>query len=148
MNMLSLLKPKALLDYAYTDSSVRQVLERLKNHGFTAIPVINKKGEYVTTVNEGDILRYMLSHDILDIKDLERIPITDIDIKGKNKPVYITSGLDELILLSMEQNFVPVIDDRNVLSGIITRRDILQYCYNTISEYRQAVELGKIKENE
>ncbi len=148
MNMLSLLKPKALLDYAYTDSSVRQVLERLKNHGFTAIPVINRKGEYVTTVNEGDILRFMLSHDILDLKDLERIPITDIEIKGKNRPVYITSGLDELILLSMEQNFVPVIDDRNVLSGIITRRDILQYCYNTISEYRQAVELGKIKENE
>lgn len=148
MNMLSLLKPKALLDIAYTEQSVRQVLERLKNHGYTAIPVINKKGEYVTTVTEGDILRYMLSRDILDLKELERIPITEIDIKGKNKPVYITSGLDELILLSMEQNFVPVIDDRNVLSGIITRRDILQYCYNTISDYRQAVELGKIKENE
>ena len=148
MNVLSLLKPKALLDIAYAEQSVRQVLERLKNHGYTAIPVINKKGEYVTTVTEGDILRYMLSRDILDLKELERIPITDIDIKGKNKPVYITSGLDELILLSMEQNFVPVIDDRNVLSGIITRRDILQYCYNTISDYRQAVELGKIKENE
>ncbi|MBO6140236.1 MAG: CBS domain-containing protein [Ruminococcus sp.] len=148
MNMLSLLKPKALLDIAYTEQSVRQVLERLKNHGYTAIPVINKKGEYVTTVTEGDILGYMLSRDILDLKELERIPITEIDIKGKNKPVYITSGLDELILLSMEQNFVPVIDDRNVLSGIITRRDILQYCYNTISDYRQAVELGKIKENE
>ncbi|WP_028511006.1 CBS domain-containing protein [Ruminococcus sp. NK3A76] len=148
MNMLSLLKPKALLDYAYTDQSVRQVLERLKNHGYTAIPVINKKGEYITTVTEGDILRFMLTNDILDLRELERIPITDIEIKGKNKPVYITSGMDELILLSMEQNFVPVIDDRNVLSGIVTRRDILQYCYNTISEYRQAVELGKIKENE
>ena len=148
MNMLSLLKPKALLDYAYTDQSVRQVLERLKNHGYTAIPVINRKGEYITTVTEGDILRFMLTNDILDLRELERIPITDIEIKGKNKPVYITSGMDELILLSMEQNFVPVIDDRNVLSGIVTRRDILQYCYNTISEYRQAVERGKIKENE
>ncbi len=148
MNMLSLLKPKALLDIAYDDNSVRQVLEQLKNHGYTAIPVINRKGEYVTTVNEGDILRFMLSHGIFDPRDMERIPVTDLSIKGKNKPVYITSGMDELILLSMEQNFVPVIDDRNVLSGIITRRDILQYCYNTISDYRKAVELGKIKENE
>ncbi|MBQ6675516.1 MAG: CBS domain-containing protein [Ruminococcus sp.] len=148
MNMLSLLKPKALLDIAYDDNSVRQVLEQLKNHGYTAIPVINRKGEYVTTVNEGDILRFMLSHGIFNPRDMERIPVTDISIKGKNKPVYITSGMDELILLSMEQNFVPVIDDRNVLSGIITRRDILQYCYNTISDYRKAVELGKIKENE
>ncbi|MBR1662782.1 MAG: CBS domain-containing protein [Ruminococcus sp.] len=148
MNMLSLLKPKALLDFAYTDNSVRQVLERLKNHGYTAIPVIDRDGRYVTTVTEGDILRYMLKNDILDLKDMERVPITDIDIRGKNRPVYITSGMDELILLSMEQNFVPVIDDRNVFSGIITRRDILQYCYNTISDYRKAVELGKIKENE
>lgn len=148
MNMLSLLKPKALLDIAYDDNSVRQVLEQLKNHGYTAIPVINRKGEYVTTVNEGDILRFMLSHGIFDPRDMEKIPVTDLSIKGKNKPVYITSGMDELILLSMEQNFVPVIDDRNVLSGIITRRDILQYCYNTISDYRKAVELGKIKENE
>lgn len=148
MNMLSLLKPKALLDIAYDDNSVRQVLEQLKNHGYTAIPVINRKGEYVTTINEGDILRFMLSHGIFDPRDMERIPITDLSIKGKNRPVYITSGMDELILLSMEQNFVPVIDDRNVLSGIITRRDILQYCYNTISDYRKAVDLGKIKENE
>ena len=145
MNMLSLLKPKALLDYAYTDNSVRQVLEQLKNHGYTAIPVINRKGEYVTTVNEGDVLRFMLSNGILDLREMERVKITDIAIKGKNKPVYITSGMDELILLSMEQNFVPVIDDRNVFSGIITRRDILQYCYNTIADYKQAVELGKIK---
>ena len=32
----------------------------------------------------------------------------------------------------MNQNFVPVIDDRKVFIGIVTRRDILQYCYNAV----------------
>ncbi len=148
MNILRLLKPKALLDYVYTDNSVRQVLERLKNHGYTAIPVINRKGEYVNTINEGDILRYIISHGVPDLKELEKVPVTDVEIRIKNKPVYITSGIDELILIAMEQNFVPVIDDRNVFSGIVTRRDILQYCHGAVLSYEKAIELGKIKEND
>lgn len=148
MNILKLLKPKALLDYAYTDNSVRQVLERLKNHGYTAIPVINRKGEYVTTINEGDILRFIITNGVLDLKELEKVPVTDVETRAKNRPVYITSGMDELILIAMEQNFVPVIDDRNVFSGIVTRRDILQYCHSTVLKYEKAKELGKIKEND
>jgi len=30
----------------------------------------------------------------------------------------------------MDQNFVPVVDDRNVFSGIITRKDVIQYFAN------------------
>lgn len=30
----------------------------------------------------------------------------------------------------MNQNFVPVIDDNQIFIGIITRKDIIQYCYN------------------
>ena len=34
-----------------------------------------------------------------------------------------------------DQNFVPVIDDREVFIGIVTRRDILKYCHDTLNEY-------------
>jgi len=30
---------------------------------------------------------------------------------------------------------VPVIDDREVFIGIVTRRDILKYCHDTLNEY-------------
>ena len=50
MNILKLLKPKAVIDYVYSDCTVRQAIEKMRNHGFTAIPVINRDGEYVKAI--------------------------------------------------------------------------------------------------
>ncbi|WP_124100071.1 CBS domain-containing protein [Ruminococcus sp. Marseille-P6503] len=134
MNILKLLKPKAVIDYIYDDATVRQAIEKMRHHGFTAIPVINKKGEYVKTLAEGDFLYFMLENSLSDIKELENYSVKEITKRVKNNPVYIYSTIEDLILLSMNQNFVPVIDDRKVFIGIVTRRDILQYCYNTIKD--------------
>jgi predicted transcriptional regulator len=35
--------------------------------------------------------------------------------------------MEELVEKVMNQNFVPVVDDRNIFIGIVTRRDIMQY---------------------
>ena len=36
----------------------------------------------------------------------------------------------KIVLTSMNQNFVPVIDDKKIFIGIIRRKDIIEYCYN------------------
>ena len=41
------------------------------------------------------------------------------------------------LLLAMNQNFVPVIDDRKTFIGIVTRSDILQYCHTIIKENKE-----------
>ena len=38
--------------------------------------------------------------------------------------------IEDLILTSMNQNFVPVIDDNKIFIGIIRRKDIIAYCYD------------------
>ena len=134
MNILKLLKPKAVIDYIYDDCSVRQAIEKMRNHGFTAIPVINKEGEYVKTLAEGDFLYFMLDNSIFDIRDLERYSISVIPKRIRSDPVSVTATVDELVLLATNQNFVPVIDDRRVFIGIVTRSDILQYCHTFIRE--------------
>ena len=40
-------------------------------------------------------------------------------------PVYVYATIDEMIERASNQNYVPVVDDRNVFIGIITRRDII-----------------------
>ena len=40
MNILKFLKPKACVDFVYDDNTARQALEKMKNHSFTAVPVI------------------------------------------------------------------------------------------------------------
>ena len=44
------------------------------------------------------------------------------------------STIGDLFKLSMNQNFVPVVDDRDVFIGIVTRRDILQACYEALKD--------------
>lgn len=155
MNILKFLKPKAVIDFVYEDYTVRQAIEKMRNHGFTAVPVIGRDGGYIKTLAEGDILWFMLDNNIMDIKDLEKYSISNIPKRVKNNPVYIYSTIEDLILLLMNQNFVPIIDDRNMFIGIITRQDILRYCHNTLKsnlpEFEndtEGREYRKIKEEE
>lgn len=142
MNILMLLKPKAVIDYVYDDVTVRQAIEKMRNHGFTAIPVINKDGAYVKTLAEGDFLYFMLDNNIFDIRDLEHYRISDLPRRVRSEAVSVTATVEELVLLAMNQNFVPVIDDRKVFIGIVTRHDILQYCDSAIKGLRSGKEEG------
>ena len=54
MNVLMLLKPKSEVEYLIDTYTLRQGLEKMRAHGYTAIPVISKDGEYMGCVSEGD----------------------------------------------------------------------------------------------
>ena len=56
MNIAYLLIPKHSVAFLYEDNTIRQGLEKLRHHGRSAVPVINRKGQYVGTVSEGDFL--------------------------------------------------------------------------------------------
>ena len=60
MNIVMLLKPKETVAYIYEDSTIRQALEKMKAHSYTAVHVIDEYGKYVGTVREGDFLWYIL----------------------------------------------------------------------------------------
>lgn len=38
--------------------------------------------------------------------------------------------MDQLIEAAMNQNFVPVVDDRGMFIGIVRRQAIIRYCYD------------------
>ena len=43
------------------------------------------------------------------------------------RPVSINASMEDLIQTAMNQNFVPVVDDKKVFIGIVTRKDVLAY---------------------
>ena len=65
--------------------------------------------------------------DSITMKSLEKLSIRDIIQNGKIRPVCIDTNMEELLGQAQMQNFVPVIDDRNVFIGIITRSEIIKY---------------------
>lgn len=132
MNILFLLKPKQEVAHLVIDCTVRQALEKMRSSGYTAIPIINKQGEYVATVTEGDFLWLVLSCGDGALKTMEHTSLEAVGLRTVNKAVSINAKLEDLLLMTMNQNFVPVVDDRNIFIGIITRRDVLQYFYNKL----------------
>ncbi|MBQ3928549.1 MAG: CBS domain-containing protein [Clostridia bacterium] len=130
MNLFYLLKPKATVTYLYKSDTIRQGLEKMRTNGFTAIPVIDNNGEYIGTVSEGDFLWHILQFGKETSAVWDQYCVIDIVNEERNRPVKTDATMNDLLLKVMDQNFVPVIDDRNVFIGIITRRDIIRYFYN------------------
>lgn len=126
MNIAYLLTPKHRVAFLYDDNSMRQGLEKLRHHGRSAVPVINRKGQYVGTVSEGDFLWRLMPAEggPCTVKELERLHVRDI--LRENPSVRITASLDELLETIVRHNFVPVVDDLNSFIGIVTRQDIIR----------------------
>ena len=46
--------------------------------------------------------------------------------------------MDQLIEAAMNQNFVPVVDDRGIFIGIVRRQAIIRYCYDKARKAQSA----------
>lgn len=122
MNVISLLTPKTNVAWLYEDWTIRQGLEKLRFHGYTAIPVLAKDGSYVGTVSEGDFLWCLLDQGSGDIQTQEKQPLRRVIRPGFNPAVRIDVALEELVERALRQSFIPVVDDRGAFVGIVTRK--------------------------
>ena len=127
MNILFFLTPKEDVAHVDEDDTMRQVLEKMEHHGYTAIPLLSREGKYIGTITEGDLLLVLKDRNFPDLKLLEDMPITSIQRRRDNEAVKIDESMEDLFGKVMNQNFVPVVDDKRVFIGIVTRKDILAY---------------------
>ena len=127
MNILFFILTKEKVHYVYESFSLRQVLEKMDNCGYASLPILNNNGEYVGTITEGDILRFIKKHNDLSLKNAEKISLKQIAVKREVKSIKIYSNIEDLLEISLDQNYVPVVDDMNPFIGIITRRSIISY---------------------
>ena len=134
MNIAFFLTPKNEVICENLEATMRQVMERMGHHGYTAIPLIDKHGRYVSTLTEGDLLWKLKNTPDLNFKNTESVRVKDIKTRRKHKSVSINANIESLISLAVNQNFVPVVDDDGIFIGIIKRSDIINYCYNEIKK--------------
>lgn len=128
MNILFFLTPKSETAYVYDTDTLRQALEKMENHRYSAIPIIGREdGQYVGTLTEGDLLWYIKEQGNLSLRKAEDISIMSIERNRDNEPVDVDVNMEDLLNKAMNQNFVPVIDDRKRFIGLITRKDLIQY---------------------
>lgn len=127
MNILFFLTPKKDVAIVEETDTLRQVLEKMEHHGYTAIPLLSRDGKYIGTITEGDLLWFLKDRNFPDLKVLEDMPVASIERRRDNKEVHIEESMEDLFDKVVNQNFVPVVDDKEVFIGIVTRKDILVY---------------------
>ena len=136
MNILFFLTPKSEVACISEDDTLRQALEKMEHHKYSAVPIISKKGRYIGTLTEGDLLWGIKNQFDLNLREAEKIPITSIRRRCDNLPVKADADMEDLLDKALNQNFVPVLDDNKSFIGIVTRKDIMRY----FSEHYRKVE--------
>ena len=130
MNAAFFLIPKSQVATLEDDDTFRQGLEKMRYHGYTAIPVLTKQGKYVGTLSEGDLLWNLVDIGGASLEECENLHIADILRPDRNPPVKITAKAEELLEQLMTHNFLPVTDDEGAFIGIVTRHRMLEYYKN------------------
>ena len=126
-NILFFLTPKAMCAFLYDDYTIRQALEKMETAGYAGLPILNRRGEYRGALLEGDLLWAMKNMCYMDMRQAEARRIMEIPHRKDNVAVPVTTSMQELVDTAINQNFVPVVDDKGTFIGIVTRRAIVKY---------------------
>ena len=127
MNIAKMMIPKALTVFLNEKQTVRQGWEIMIRNGYTAIPVLDAEQHYIGTVSEGDFLRHILDTGSLDKTDMENHRVRELVRRDFCPPIGIDAEETEVVHAALNQNFVPIVDSRNTLCGILTRRGVIAY---------------------
>ena len=128
MNIAFFLTPKTETVWLLTDSSVHQAIRRMTQSSCSALPILDGRGLYVSTITEGDLLRELVRARGERLGDIERMKVATVPVLRQVRAVGIEAEVEELFARALDQNFVPVVDSRDVFIGIVRRSAILAYC--------------------
>jgi CBS domain-containing protein len=125
MNLALFLTPLSSVATVPARATVRAALDELEAAGFSAVPVVDADGSYLGTLTEGDLLRFLRSG-----ADLDASLVMDVPLRHEVGAASILDAFASIVERAADQNFVPVLDSRGVLMGIVTRRTILKHLWD------------------
>lgn len=120
----SLLLPKSEVAYLQIGDTLRQAAEKMEYHGYSVIPLLDEEGHYLYSLAQGDILSYLKKNEV-GWADLGKVPLTAVPPSRPYQKGKIDDEVPSLYPLALNQNYIPIVDDRGVFVGIVTRKRLL-----------------------
>lgn len=117
----------AKVTVARDDMSIEEAVQLLVNQHITGMPVVDKEGRMVGVVSEYDIIADAAKRPSLSQKYLQR----KISFSRKVEAVREDTPLNEIVRRMIKRKFrrLPVLDSKDRLVGIISRRDLIRLIY-------------------
>ena len=128
MQVAFFLTPKSETAYLLESFTLRQALEKMEYHHYSSMPVLDADGRYIYTLFQEDCLRIFKSNPRMTFADSEKIVLYDVEHRTDMAAVNISATMTDLLDKTLEQNFIPVVDDQGIYIGLVRRRSIIEYC--------------------
>lgn len=138
MNVAFFLIPKSEVVYLKHDATMRQAMERMEFHRYSAVPLIDHEGKYAGTITEGDLLWKMKNTPGLSFANTHKTSLLEVEQQQQNASVLVDAQIEDLLSRAAEQNFIPVVDDQGIFIGIVRRREIIEHFAQMILNNNQA----------
>ncbi|MEO3947590.1 CBS domain-containing protein [Gorillibacterium sp. CAU 1737] len=128
MNIAFFLLPKREVVCLTPTTTLRQTLEKMEHHRYTAVPVLHEDGTYAGTITEGDLLWYFKNNSQVTFETAHRHSLSEVPLRLQHQSVRIDATMEDLLKLVQTQNFVAVVDDTDRFIGIVRRSEVIDYC--------------------
>ena len=96
-------------------------------HGYTAVPVLNDQEQYIESVTDGEFLRHLFVCRTTVLKVQERYQPASIVRRDFCPALQIDADFGQVVTSMLNQNSVPIVDGRNALCGILTRKRLIEF---------------------
>ena len=132
MKAKELLTPKAKLTTLYSDMNVKQALDIILKSGLTGVPVLERESKrYLYSVSTSALLKKVVTS-----KDLAKAyeePLSCVTLERMTLAASVDADVQSLIDLIVNQNFVPIVDNTGMFQGIVTRKAIINYLSDLVT---------------
>jgi CBS domain-containing protein len=127
MQVAFFLTPKSEVLWVPAAASLDEALQLMNGARFSAVPLLHLDGRYAEVLTTTDVLWQLVGAEEHWRRVLPRTSVLRVARRNSYRAVHVDAEIETLIERAVEQNFVPVVDDRDVFIGIVTRRKILDY---------------------
>ena len=127
MNIIKMMTPKVNTVFLHDSNTVRQGMEVMLHYGYTVIPVLDEEDRYLGCITEGDFLKLVLEVGSTDMKVFEGYHIGQILRPDYCAPLDIAASEEDVVNVTLKQNFIPIVDARRCLCGIVPRQAVVRY---------------------
>ena len=139
----SFLIPASRIAFVQDDNPLYHAFLILTKVKYSKIPVLDREHRVVGLLSLAMITDKMLMTDKISVDPLSELKVHDVMQTDFDKINFVETTLETQLHLLIDNAFLPVVDDRGVFQGLLTRREWIKafnYVTHTLDEKYEIIE--------
>ena len=115
---------KKKITYVYADSTLQEAVLAFAKSSYSMIPVLERESDrYLYSITATDVLNWVADGHHID--EAKQTPLSALSLTRLIAPCQENAELSSIADLVANQNYVPLVDEKGVFAGIVTRKNLI-----------------------